>query len=79
MRPSDEEIRVLQSAATKVGLTVRYMPTEEDWANPWLLKRTRTGFSWRVKDETRVMFHIGNENPRMRALRSIARLNLKGQ
>lgn len=79
MKPTPEEIVVLAKQAKTVGLTLKYLPDTDFPTRPWCLKRERTGFSWRVQSVVQVMFHIGNENPRARALKAIARMNLRGQ
>jgi hypothetical protein len=79
MRPSDSEIKVLQATAARVGLAVKYRPSKTVPCFPWLMTRTHTGFSWRVKDAVRVMFHIGNEDRRAKLLKRIAAANLRGK
>lgn len=79
MRPNDEELKVLQATAARVGLSVKYRPSKDSPCVPWLMTRTHTGFSWRVKDSVRVMFHIGNEDRRAKLLKRIAAVNLRGK
>lgn len=71
MRPTAQELAVLQNHAKTVGLDLSYSPDPEWKFHPWRFVRLSSRYEWRVQNVIKVHYAIGNETIRTKRLKRI--------